>query len=106
MKSIGIANDPTPIFQNPNSSTTTADVIKPIYGLGLSYKLDKNFFVRIDHTIIKDLYEELNTLETYVEPETTITVSTKELEIANRQIKISNGHFAYCSLKRIFNEED
>jgi hypothetical protein len=75
MKTVGIVNDPTPIFQNPNSSTTTSDVIKPIYGLGLSYNLDKNFSVRIDHTIIKDVYTDyINNINNgYIKRDASIT---------------------------------
>lgn len=49
-------NDPAPLFQNPNNESASGSVIRPIYGLGLAYKLDKNFSIRLDHTIIKDAY--------------------------------------------------
>lgn len=56
-------------------------------------------------TIIKNFYEEIKNIETYIEPESTITVSTKELKLATNQINISNGSFAYMSIKRVVNEE-
>jgi hypothetical protein len=49
-------NDPALLFQNPNNESISGSVIRPIYGLGLAYKLDKNFFIRLDHIIIKDAY--------------------------------------------------
>lgn len=74
-KTVGIVNDPTPIFQNPNSSSTTTNVFKPIYGLGLAYKIDKNFSIRVDHTIIKDVYTDyINNINNgYIKRDASIT---------------------------------
>lgn len=55
-QSASIKNDPTPLFQNPNNESTSGSAIRPVYGLGLAYKLDKNLSVRLDHMIIKNAY--------------------------------------------------
>jgi len=49
-------NDPSRIFQNPNSSLTTKDVVKPIYGFGLSYRINPHLSIRADHTVVKGVY--------------------------------------------------
>jgi hypothetical protein len=49
-------NDPALLFSNPNNESESNSVIKPIYGLGVSYKLDKNLFFRLDHMIIRDAF--------------------------------------------------
>ena len=51
-------NDPTPIFQNPNSSTTTKSVLKPLYGAGFAYRLTGNLSVRADYAIVRHAYSD------------------------------------------------
>lgn len=45
-------NDPGLLFSNPNNESSTTDVIRPIYGLGVEYEFTEAVAVRLDHTVI------------------------------------------------------
>lgn len=45
-------SDPGLLFSNPNNESSTTDVVRPIYGLGVEYEFTEAVAVRLDHTVI------------------------------------------------------